>query len=119
MEYIYLFASSVIILTCLYFILSPFFLVKAENAGVHNPHEKSVILEDIYEAVNELEMDYLMKKITEKDFNQLKEQYQLLAANLMKQEIGIKTKKTIKKDDKAVELEILHELQQLRKQKGR
>lgn len=118
MDYIYLIASSVIILTCFYFITIPFFQVKTESAGAYVMDEEHLTLEDVYSAVNELEMDYLMKKVTERDFNQLKDKYQMLAAKLMNQEIKMVTK-TTKKVDESAELEIYNELEKIRKGKGR
>lgn len=120
MDYIYLILSSIIILACLYFIISPFFSTKTKGALMIDNEEETLTLEAVYGAVNELEMDYLMKKIKETDYKNLKEQYQLLAANLMKQ--SEKQKKITSKVDletDKVELEILTELQNLRKQKGR
>ncbi len=120
MEYVYLFASSVLIIACLYFVVSPFFSGRFETAAASGADDKPVRLEDIYEAVNELEMEYLMKKISEKDFLQLKEQYQMLAVQLMKQEADtvVRKSKKDKAEEQAVEREILLELQKLRAQKG-
>lgn len=118
MEYIYLIASSVIILTCFYFIIIPFFQVKTETAGTYVMEEEHLTLEDVYSAVNELEMDYLMKKVAEQDFNQLKDKYQMLAAKLMNQEVKMVTT-TVKKIDESSELEIYRELEKMRKGKGR
>ena len=61
-----------------------------------------------------------MKKISEKDFLQLKEQYQMLAVQLMKQEADtvVRKSKKDKAEEQAVEREILLELQKLRAQKG-
>lgn len=120
MNYIFLIASSIMILTCLYFMASPFFTTKEEKREKHESEEEALTLEAIYRAVNELEMDYLMKKINENDYTSLKEQYQLLAAGMMKQkDTRKKNQATVKGDSDKVELEILAELQKLRKQKGR
>lgn len=120
MDFIFLIVSSIIILACFYFIVSPFFTGKAEVKEGNISEEDTLSIEAVYGAVNELEMDYLMKKISEEDYMSLKEQYQLLAANLMKQ--GEKKTRNVPKDnaqsDKA-ELELLAQLQKLRKQKGR
>jgi hypothetical protein len=118
MEYIYLIASSVIILTCFYFIIIPFFQVKTKTAGTYVMEEEHLTLEDVYSAVNELEMDYLMKKVAEQDFNQLKDKYQMLAAKLMNQEVKMVTT-SVKKVDETAELEIYQELENIRKGKGR
>lgn len=120
MDYVYLILSSIIILACFYFIVSPFFSTKTKGALMVENEEETLTLEEVYRAVNELEMDYLMKKIKDTDYKSLKEQYQLLAASMMKQGEKQKNKvsKTNSEADK-VELEILAELQNLRKQRGR
>lgn len=117
MDYVFLIAGSIVILTCFYFIVSPFFSNSEEHAA-GTEQEDEMTLEQVYGAVNELEMDFLMKKITSEDFEKLKEQYQLLAADLMKKEtITIKTGKSNKQMDE-VEDEIRRELKKLRRQKG-
>lgn len=120
MDYIFLIASSVIILACLYFIVSPFFTEKGESQVLLANGEEGLSLEAVYGAVNELEMDYLMKKVKEQDYIKLKEQYQILAAGLMQQdEIPKKKQNSAQKKANQVELELLDELQKLRKQRGR
>lgn len=123
MDYLFLIIGSLVIITCFYFIISPFFSsgeVPAE--GMETEGEK-LTLEQVYNAVNEVEMDFLMKKITREDFEKLKENYQLLAAEMLKEEAqGRKVKhlpdgkKKIK--DAEAEAEILRELKKLRQQKG-
>lgn len=123
MDYIYLIVSAIIVLICFYLIVSPFFKTEGTvaRAGKKGEPDEAVTLETVYKAANELEMDFLMKKMTEQDFLQLKEQYQMLAADLIRQEKKQAASKVDKKDkqDKEIELEILAELQNLRKQKGR
>lgn len=124
MDYVYLIVSAIMVLICFYFIVSPFFKPEGTVASAGKKGEEpeeAVALETVYKAANELEMDFLMKKMTEQDFLQLKEQYQLLAADLIRQEKKQTANKAGKKDkqDKEIELEILAELQNLRKQKGR
>jgi hypothetical protein len=118
MEIVFMMTGSAIILTCFYFIVSPFFSPQASLADGADEGEGRLTLDQVYGAVNELEMDYLMKKIKERDFQQLKEQYQLLAVELMKQESHPQKQGVAPKSEEA-ELEILRELQKLRKRKGR
>ncbi|KKK38426.1 hypothetical protein WQ57_09585 [Mesobacillus campisalis] len=118
MEIVFMMTGSAIILTCFYFIVTPFFSAQAKLAEGVVEGDGRLTLDQVYDAVNELEMDYLMKKIKEKDFLQLKEQYQLLAAELMKQE-SIPRKQMAASKSEEAELEILRELQKLRKRKGR
>jgi hypothetical protein len=126
MDYVFLIIGSLVIITCFYFIISPFFSAgEVPDAGVETESEK-LTLEQVYSAVNELEMDFLMKKITREDFEKLKESYQLLAAEMLKEETeGLKLGKAKylaegkkKKKDAEAEAEILRELKKLRQQKG-
>ena len=105
------------IITCFYFIVSPFLSKNEEQAAGADQGEEKMSLDEVYGAVNELEMDFLMKKINARDFEKLKEQYQLLAAELLKKETKVsKTEKSKKQSDEA-EDEILRELRKLREQK--
>jgi len=118
MEIVYLLIGCAIILTCFYFIVFPFFSAsRGEDTGGEN-WEGTVTLDSVYGAVNELEMDFFMKKIKEKDFLQLKEQYQLLAAELLKQESKPKEKTKQDRNLEEAELELLRDLQKLRKRKS-
>lgn len=118
MDYVFLIAGSIMIITCFYFIVSPFFTKNDEQTAEVGQGEETMSLDQVYGAVNELEMDFLMKKITREDFDKLKEQYQLLAAELLKKDTKVpKTEKSKKQSDEA-EDEILRELRKLREQKG-
>lgn len=118
MDSVFLFVTSIVILTCVYFIVAPLYRTKGDLArfGIN---EEGPTLEAVYSAVNELEMDLLMKKISEEDFQQLKEQYQHLAVEIMDEErnTNIRQQKTM--ENKEIELELLQELQKLRTEKGR
>lgn len=123
MDYLFLIIGSLVIITCFYFIISPFFSAGEVPAAEKEKEGDKLTLEQVYSAVNELEMDFLMKKITREDFEKLKEDYQLLAAEMLKEEAqGRKAnhlpdgKKKIK--DAEAEAEILRELKKLRQQKG-
>jgi hypothetical protein len=118
MDYVFLIAGSLVILTCFYFIVSPFFTASDEHAAGVVQDEEKLLLDQVYGAVNELEMDFLMKKITAEDFEKLKEQYQLLAAELLKAETKTQKAGGSKKLADDAEAEILKELRKLRKQKG-
>ncbi|PLR98213.1 hypothetical protein [Bacillus sp. T33-2] len=119
MDFILLIAGAAVIITCFYFIVSPFFAGNRGEAAAKETGEERLTLDMVYGAVNELEMDYLMKKVNEKDFVQMKEQYQLLASEIMKQESKPKSAAASKNRSDQAELEILRELQKLRKQEGR
>ena len=123
MDYLFLIIGSLVIITCFYFIISPFFSSGEMPAGEMETEGEKLTLEQVYSAVNELEMDFLMKKITREDFEKLKEDYQLLAAEMLKKERQGHmakhlpgSKKKIK--DAEAEAEILRELKKLRQEKG-
>lgn len=121
MDYVFLIIGSLVIITCFYFIISPFFSAGEMPAAGMEAESEKLTLEQVYSAVNELEMDFLMKKITREDFEKLKENYQLLSAEMLKEETeGLKKGKAPKKKikDAEAEAEILRELKKLRQQKG-
>ena len=118
MDYFYLFIGAVIVICCFYFIIAPFF-----NTGggmiANTEGNSDLSLEMIYEAVNELEMDYLMKKISKEDFEVMKKRYQAMAAGYLTQDTTMKGSQSKKETiDEKVEREIIKELNKLRKQNG-
>ncbi len=125
MDYVFLIIGSLVIITCFYFIISPFFSSgESQGAGTEAEGER-LTLEQVYSAVNELEMDFLMKKINREDFEKMKGNYQLLAADLLREETETlkqgkrklpKGKANLQADE--AEEEILRELSKLRQQKG-
>lgn len=120
MDYLYLFIGAAIVISCFYFIIAPFFTSEEKQVDYVEGNDSEQPLEMIYETVNELEMDYLMKKISKEDFESMKKRYQALAAGYLNQESNIKTKQSKKQPiDDETEREILKELNKLRKQKGR
>ncbi|QED49031.1 hypothetical protein [Cytobacillus dafuensis] len=117
MDYVFLIVGSAIVISCIYFIISPFF--NNEKMVLAEGNEEEMPLEMIYAAVNELEMDYLMKKITKEDFESMKNRYQSLAASYMKIESNERSSHSKgNKTNDVIEREILKELNKLRKQKG-
>jgi flagellar biosynthesis protein FliP len=118
MDYVFLIAGSIMIITCFYFIVSPFFTKNEDQAAGVCISDETMSLDQVYGAVNEFEMDFLMKKITREDFEKLKEQYQLLAAELLKKDTKVLKAEKSKKHSDGAEDEILRELRKLREQKG-
>ncbi|MFO1444238.1 hypothetical protein KDN24_13685 [Bacillus sp. Bva_UNVM-123] len=120
MDYLYLILGAIIVISCFYFIIAPFFNSGGKALAYADGNDGELPLEMIYEAVNELEMDYLMKKISKDDFESMKKRYQALAAGYLTHDNQVKAnhprKETI---DDETEREILKELSKLRKQKGR
>ena len=60
-----------------------------------------------------------MKKVNERDFLLLKDQYQLVAAELGKKDGNKPHHLSVSRQAEEAELELLRELQSLRKQKGK
>lgn len=120
MDYIYLLVGCVIVISCFYFIVAPFFSNEGKTAVFSEENEAEMPVEMIYAAVNELEMDFLMKKISKEDFEAMKKRYQALAAGYLKTESnGKSTQPKRKSANDETEREIIKELNKLRKQKGR
>ncbi|TCJ04556.1 hypothetical protein [Cytobacillus praedii] len=117
MDYIFLLLGSMIVITCFYFIVSPFFNRSGENDSHSEEKGAEMPLEMIYAAVNELEMDFLMKKLTKDDFEAMKTQYHTLAASYLKPE-KVQNKNQPKGNVDKADREILKELNKIRKQKG-
>ncbi|CEG28267.1 hypothetical protein [Bacillus sp. B-jedd] len=84
---IIIFLCALLVSACLFFILRPFF-AKGQTTLPESTGEK-VELETVYEAVNELEMDVLMGKISREDFDSLKKSYYHLAADSVQKEAGV------------------------------
>lgn len=122
MDYIYLLIGSVIVISCFYFIVAPFFSNEEKTVAFAEGNDAEMPVEMIYEAVNELEMDFLMKKISKEDFETMKKRYHALAAGYLKTDSSGKNSQSNKNKnntDDETEREILKELNKLRKQKGR
>lgn len=118
MDYIFLLLGSVIIITCFYFIVSPFFSRGGEAYSNFEENDAKMPLEMIYTAVNELEMDFLMKKLTQDDFERFKKQYHTLAASYIKSETKRDRSQPMGNGDMdMVDREILKELNKIRKTK--
>lgn len=116
-DYVYLIVGSMITMICFYFMAAPFFKREVAVSQVSTDQEQEMSIELIYAAVNELEMDFLMKKITQADFLQMKQRYQIMAAEYLRLE-----EQQIRKEvDEALyfDEDIFLELQEIRKKKGR
>lgn len=118
MDYIFLAVGTVIIITCFYFVIAPFFSNKVESFASIG-QDSTTPLEDIYRIMNDLEMDYLMKKISQLDYERLKGDYHLLAAEYMNQNESVQEATSRKSYSKQVDQEILRELELVRNKRGR
>ncbi|PLR79454.1 hypothetical protein CU633_00315 [Bacillus sp. V3-13] len=121
MDYLFLIIGSIVMITCVYFIIAPFFNGKYQFASTGGKLEDGLSLEAVYAELNELEMDYLMKKISKEDFEQMKSHYNCVAAQLLKAARPAGSKNAAHKQavSEEVEEEIMRELQKLRETKGR
>ncbi|WP_070120491.1 hypothetical protein [Bacillus marinisedimentorum] len=117
MDAVYMVSGSLVIITCFYFVIAPFF-TQGKTAAASNEGE-SVSLELIYESINEAEMDYLMKKISKEDFEEMKQQYYNLASGQLKgNRPANRRQKEAAGGTVPVDEEILKELQKIRGGRG-
>lgn len=79
---------TLLVAACLYFVLAPFF-DKGRTAMQLIESEKGFDMKQVYEAVNELEMDALMNKISAEDFTSLKESYYRFAAESIQEKASV------------------------------
>jgi hypothetical protein len=114
MDILFLIIGSFVTIICFYLIVSPFYNQKTKTSSIYQKQQDRVSVEMIYSAVNELEMDFLMKKIPEVDFQEMKERYQIMAADYFQLEDQpfYKQKETV--DHSKIDHEILLELKNIR-----
>lgn len=115
MDYAFMFISAIVILICVYLVISPFFTrVPAVESANELGEEKTI--EAIYSAVNELEMEYLMKKISEQDFNELKSKYEAMATKYLSREREIsRNPQQNKQATDDIDEQLLKELAEIRR----
>ncbi|SES42133.1 hypothetical protein [Salipaludibacillus aurantiacus] len=120
------FVSALIVGLCLYLVIQPFFTNKKEwRRDEVKDDLDSMTLEQAYATINELEMEFNMGKLPEKDYQTLKAQYERIAASKLKEEAyagGSPDKKADSetgKADNTIDDEINRELEEMRqKRKG-
>jgi len=125
MEYL---TALLIIALVLYLVINPFF----SNRRDWNPEElkddlDEVTKEQVFITLNELEMEYNMGKLPEKDFKRMKKQYEALAIEKVKEERKFsqsdvshqeETTNGVTQLERDIEREIEEELKQLREKRG-
>jgi hypothetical protein len=79
---------------------------------------EEISIQNIYATLNELEMDYHMKKLSDEDYEKLKAQYERYAAELLEKEKKKESKVANDSAVKDIEAEIEEELAKLRKERG-
>lgn len=110
--------TALFTLGCLFLVLAPlfgwnsYFTVKTSTS--FSPNEKEVLLTTL----NEIEFEYNMDKLSEKDYVELKKQYELQVAAVMKNEAKIKETPFDQKLLDDVEKEIQQAMLQYKKNKG-
>lgn len=112
--------SILIVAFSLYLVVTPLLRKTKTQLNVTIKDDTDDIsLKSIYATLNELEMDYHMKKLSEEDYQKLKAQYENYAAELLEKQEK-KEKKATNNDSlmKDIEAEIEEELAKLRKERG-
>lgn len=107
--------GTLIILLTFYLVIRPF-LTKQKTwmPDAIEDDLDEISLTGIYATINELDMEYEMGKLAEKDYRQLKQKYESLAIEAMKKQDQVKESKQTK-TDKELDEEIERELASLRK----
>jgi hypothetical protein len=113
-----LIGTVILVLICLFLILSPFFKFSFTNSffqqdGSESYNEKSGLMSTI----NEIEFEYQMKKISEEDYLSLTKKYETMIAKLMKEEEKINEEVDLKLL-KEVEAEIEQEIKNRKAKQG-
>jgi len=116
-------ASTILVIGCIYFVLSPLTSKKLHVVDeVDGKMDNNVMKEELYATLNEIEMDYKMNKLSEEDYLTMKKKYEHKVAEIMKNEstmIGRKknSQKESAENIKKIEDEIDQELAALRKER--
>jgi len=113
--------SALIVGLCLYLVVQPFFSGQKQwRIDEVKDDLDDLTLEQAYATINELEMEYNMGKLQEKDYQSLKGQYERIAAKKLKEDAyASESEKTDDRKDSLIEDEIEKELAGMRqKRKG-
>jgi hypothetical protein len=110
--------TAILTLGCIFLVLVPlfgwdsYFTVKTSNS--FTPNEKEVL----FTTLNEIEFEFNMGKLSQRDYLELKKQYELQAAAVMKNEAKIEEIPLDQKLLDDVEKEIQQAMLQYKKNKG-
>lgn len=113
--------SVLIVAFCLYLVIVPLLKRKEATPAIKMKDDtEDITIQNVYATLNELEMDFHMKKLSEEDYQKSKAQYERLAAELLEKEKKKANKKGTSSDAvaKDIEAEIEEELAKLRKERG-
>jgi hypothetical protein len=112
-------ASAVLVLVCLFLVISPFFrneLNLFQHVTDLSAHENKAAL---MTTLNEIEFEHKMHKISDEDYKTLKRQYEVLLSDLMRKE-DLSVQKDVNQDVlKEVEAEIENEIRRRQEEQGR
>jgi hypothetical protein len=111
-------ASAVLVLVCLFLIISPFF--KNEMNLFHPVADLSAYENKtaLMTTLNEIEFEHKMHKISDEDYKKLKKQYEILLSDILKEEEQLVQKEVNHDVLKEVEAEIELELRKRKEEQG-
>ncbi len=78
--------TAILVLSCLFLILSPFFKWDSYLQVQGNKQEMTTGKEGLLTTLNEIEFEYKMDKLSETDYKKLKRQYEVEVSKLIKLE---------------------------------
>lgn len=112
-------ASAVLVLVCMYLIISPFF---KNELNLFQPvidlsaHDQKAAL---MTTLNEIEFEHKMQKVSDEDYKKLKKQYEVMLSDLLKDNQQMVQKDVDHDLLKEVEAEIESELRKRQEEQGR
>lgn len=77
--------SILIVGLAIYLVVNPLYQRNTKSEMIDEETSKEPDIKHIYATLNEIEMDYNMGKLTEKDFQELRTQYESLIAGQLHQ----------------------------------
>ncbi|MDP4085613.1 MAG: hypothetical protein Q8934_13495 [Bacillota bacterium] len=110
--------TAVLALVCLFFILSPLFKWEAYLGIMAKEQDISQIKENLFSTLNEIEFEYKMDKISHNDYKNLKKQYEVQIAGILKDEEKFASSNVDNSLMDEVEREIEATMQSYKKKKG-
>lgn len=78
--------TAALVLICLFLVLAPFFSWNSYLSLTTRVNDAASTKEVLLSTLNELEFEYKMDKISHSDYKNLKKQYEIQVASIMKEE---------------------------------
>ncbi len=113
-----MFFTAVLVLGCLFLAISPLFKWDSYLKLNSQSEDLTVTKEMLMTTLNEIEFDYKMDKISQVDYKNLKKQYEVQIASIMKEEEEFVEHKIDKDLMDEVEREIQEAMKSKQKEKG-